>query len=580
MKGFLKEISESGRTFKVETVHKDNSRQSSQNNQKQESTGAMTTTTNEGKVSSGSLLVCERCFTRHVGQYTIKCHKCGKIGHKARYCKEKNVAMGANAQPIWTCYDYGEQGAAPVAHAPYHLAPSEMREFQRNFESRWRKDLFVLVHHRGEHRIDDLFDQLQGSSVYSKIDLRLGYHQLCIKEEDILITAFRTRYGHFEFQVMPFGLTNAPAVFMDLMNRVYKPYIDKFIIVFPMIFWFILSARRRAWKAFKDYFELALKMRELYAKFSNIKAIRNWAAPTTPTKVRQFLGLAGYYQSAPILALPEGMKDFIVFDCYASLSVMKRVDSNGKSDSVMETLFVWNELSIKNRLGLLNNLNDLFGKMERITMDFVSGLPRTPSGYDMMWVIVDRLTKSVHFLSTKKTDTLEKLTQLKLKSGDSLQKALGTNLDMSTAYHPQTDQSERTIQTLKDMLRACVIDFGSSWDCHLPLVEFSYNNKLIREMTEKIVQIKICLLTARSHQKSYADRRTKPLEFKVGDVVLLKVSPWKGVVRFEKRGKLSPRYIGPFKILARAVPILYLEKRRRVTGIHSTYHSFESSRNA
>ncbi|GJU22323.1 putative reverse transcriptase domain-containing protein [Tanacetum coccineum] len=187
-------------------------------------------------------------------------------------------------------------------------------------------------------------------------------------------------------------------------------------------------------------------------------------------------------------------------------------------------------------MGLLNNLNDLFGKMERITMDFVSGLPRTPSGYDMMWVIVDRLTKSVHFLSTKKTDTLEKLTQLKLKSGDSLQKALGTNLDMSTAYHPQTDQSERTIQTLKDMLRACVIDFGSSWDCHLPLVDLSAGVRLeivtltgpemIREMTEKIVQIKNRLLTARSRQKSYADRITKPLEFKVGDMVLLK-SQWK-----------------------------------------------------
>ncbi|GKA45797.1 putative reverse transcriptase domain-containing protein [Tanacetum coccineum] len=154
----------------------------------------------------------------------------------------------------------------------------------------------------------------------------------------------------------------------------------------------------------------------------------------------------------------------------------------------------------------------------------------------------------------------------------SLQKALGTNLDMSTAYHPQTDgQNKRTIQTLKDMLCACVIDFGSSWDRHLPLAEFSYNNsyhasikvapyvalygqkcrspvcwsevgdsqltdpELICETTKKIVKIKNCLLTARSRQKSYADRRTKPLEFEVGDTVLLKVSPWKGAVRFGKR---------------------------------------------
>ncbi|GJV49836.1 putative reverse transcriptase domain-containing protein [Tanacetum coccineum] len=139
-------------------------------------------------------------------------------------------------------------------------------------------------------------------------------------------------------------------------------------------------------------------------------------------------------------------------------------------------------------------------KWERITMDFVTGLPRTSSGYDSIWVIVDRLTKSAHFLPMKKTDSMEKLTQQYLKevvcrhgvplsiisdrdsrfaSGfwRSLQNALGTNLNMSTAYHPETDgQSERTIQTLEDMLRACVIDFGGSWDRHLPLVEFSYNN--------------------------------------------------------------------------------------------------------
>ncbi|GJR59907.1 putative reverse transcriptase domain-containing protein [Tanacetum coccineum] len=112
-------------------------------------------------------------------------------------------------------------------------------------------------------------------------------------------------------------------------------------------------------------------------------------------------------------------------------------------------------------------------KWERITMDFMSGVPRTPSGYDIIWVIVDRLTKSAHFLPMKKTDSMEKLTRLYLKEIEEL----GTNLDMSTAYHPQTDgQSERTIQMLEDMLRAYVIDFGSSWDRHQPLVEFSYNS--------------------------------------------------------------------------------------------------------
>ncbi|GKE76350.1 putative reverse transcriptase domain-containing protein, partial [Tanacetum coccineum] len=211
--------------------------------------------------------------------------------------------------------------------------------------------------------------------------------------------------------------------------------------------------------------------------------------------------------------------------------------------------------------GLLQQPEIPVWKWERITMDFVSGFPRTPSGYDTIWVIVDRLTKSAHFLPMKKTDSIEKLTRLYLKEivcrygvpvsiisdrdihftsrfWRSLQEALRMNLDMSTAYHPQMDgQSERIIQMLEDMLRACVIDFGSSWDRHLPLVEFSYNNsyhasikaapyealygrkcrspvcwsevgdsqltgpELIRDTTEKIIQIKNRLLTARSRQK-------------------------------------------------------------------------------
>ncbi|GJR99234.1 putative reverse transcriptase domain-containing protein [Tanacetum coccineum] len=968
--------------------HKDNLRQSSQNNQKQGNAQAMTTTPNEGKVSSGSLSMYERCFTHHVGQCTIKCHKYGKIGHKARYCKEKNVITGANTQPIWTCYNCGEQGhtrnrcpkkvkqeevgesrgrayaikdAEPqgpnvvintsyeveladgrivsmntvlkgctlnlvnhlfeidlipielgtfdviigmdwlvkhdavivygerVVHIPYgnetlivesdkgmsrlKKKPKEkrledvpvIRDFSKVFPeelpglppprqllekrfielSEQLRELlekgfieFITVGSTGVvrekerwvfrmcidyrelnkltikncyplPRIDDLFDQLQGSSV--------------------------TRYGHFEFQVMPFGLTNTLAVFMDLMNRVCKPYLDKFVVVFIADILVYSKDKEKHEKHLEIILEL-LKKEILDAKFSKcdfwldsvqfrghmidyngvhvdsakIKAIRNWAAPTTPTEVRQFLGLAGYYQSAPILALPEGTKDFVVY-CDASLKGYEAVLMQRKKviayasrksktheenytthdlelGAVVFALKLWRhylygtkcvvftdhmslqyilnqkELNMRQRrwiellsdydceiryhLGKANVVadalsqkerikplrvralmmtvhNDLpkqilkaqkeamkkknvkvenlgrlikqifkfhpdrtrcFGnhvwlpqfsglrdlikheshkskyfihlgsdkmyqdlkllywwlnmkadiatyKRERITMDFVSGLPRTPSGYDTIWVIVDRLTKSAHFLPTKKTDTMEKLTQLYLKEivcrhgvpiliisdrdihftyrfWRSLQKALGTNLDMSTAYHPQIDgQSERTIQTLKDMLRACVIDFGSSWDRQFTLVEFSYKNsyhtsikaasfealygrkcrspvcwseigdsqltgpELIREMTKNIVQIKNRLLTARSHQKSYADRRSKSLEFEVGDMVLLKVSPWKGVIRFGKRGKLSPRYIGPFKILERVGPVAYtLELPEELKGIHNTFH--------
>ncbi|GKD59966.1 putative reverse transcriptase domain-containing protein [Tanacetum coccineum] len=272
-------------------------------------------------------------------------------------------------------------------------------------------------------------------------------------------------------------------------------------------------------------------------------------------------------------------------------------------------------------------------KWEKITIDFVTKLPKTSSGQDTIWVIVDRLTKSAHFLPMKETDLTEKLTRQYLKEvvsihgvpvtiisdrdnrftshfWQSLQKALGTQLDMSTTYHPQTDgQSERTIQTLEDMLRAYVINFGKGWDRHLPLVEFSYDNsyhtsikvapfealygrkcrspicwaevgdsqligpEIVHETTENIIHIKSRIQAAHDRQKSYTDVRRKPLDFQVGDVVMLKVSPWKGVIRFGKWGKLNPQYIRPFKILAKVGTIAYrLELPEQLSRVHSTFH--------
>ncbi|GJR99199.1 putative reverse transcriptase domain-containing protein [Tanacetum coccineum] len=245
-------------------------------------------------------------------------------------------------------------GAAPVARAPYRLAPSEMEElstqlqelsdkgFIRPSSSPWgapvlfvkKKDdtFWMCIDYRELNkltiknrypllRIDDLFDQLHGSSVYSKIDLRSGYHQLRVRDEDIPKTALRTRYGHYEFQVMPFGLTNAPAAFMDLMNRVCRPYLDKFVIVFIDDI-LVYSKTKEEHDAHLRLILKLLKKEELYAKFSKcdfwlsrvqflghvidsdgihvdpakIEAIKEWESPKTPTEIRHFLGLIGYYR--------------------------------------------------------------------------------------------------------------------------------------------------------------------------------------------------------------------------------------------------------------------------------------------
>ncbi|GJT01549.1 putative reverse transcriptase domain-containing protein [Tanacetum coccineum] len=630
---------------------------------------------------------------------------------------------------------------------------------------------------------------------------------------------------------------------MDLMNRVCKPYLDKFVIVFIDDILIYSKDEREHEEHLKTILEL-LKEEKLYAKFSKcefwipkvqflghvidskgihvdpakIESIKDWASPKTPTEIRQFLGLAGYYRrfiegfskiaksmtkltqkgikfdwgekeenafqlikqklcSAPILALPEGSEDFVVYCdashkglgavlmqrekviAYASRQLKVHEKNYTTHDlelgSVVFALKIWRhylygtrctvftdhkslqhildqkELNMRQRrwLELLsdydcdirylqetqssgrcaepieaqkpeNIVNEDVGgmirrdipkerlepradgtlclhsrswipcygdlrsvimheshkskysihpgsekmyqdvkklfwwpnmkadiatyvskcltcarvkaehqrpsgllvqpeipewKWDNITMDFITKLPRSSQGFDTIWVIVDRLTKSAHFLPIRENDPLDKLARLYLnrivarhgipasiicdRDGRftsnfwrSFQKALGTDISMSTAYHPETDgQSERTIQTLEDMLRACVIDFGKGWVKHLPLAEFSYNNsyhasikaapyealygrkcrspvcwaevgeaqltgpELIQETTEKIVLIKQRMQAAQDRQKSYADRKRKPMEFEVGDRVMLKT--FRGVLA--KVGKVD-----------------------------------------
>ncbi|GJX57007.1 putative reverse transcriptase domain-containing protein, partial [Tanacetum coccineum] len=394
----------------------------------------------------------------------------------------------------------------PEVTIPYRLAPSEMQELSTQLQELSNKAFirpssspWGALNRYPLPRIDDLFDQLQGSSVYSKIDLRSGYHQLRVREEDILKTVFKTRYGHYEFQVMPFGLTNTLAVFMDLMNRVCKPYLDKFMIVFIDDILIYSHSKEEHEEHLKQILEL-LRNEQLYAKFSmcefwlpkvqfighmidsegihvdpaKIESIKDWASPKTLTEIRQFLGLAGYYRrfikgflkiakpmtkltkksvkydwgekeeaafqllkhklySAPILSLPEGSENFVVYydASHRRLDTLSRKERikplrvlpsqilNSQVEAMKEENVKEENLRVKAEhqkpSGLLVQPKIPQGKWERITMDFVTKLAKTSSGHDSIWVIVDRLTKSVHFLSMKETDTMEKLMRLYLK---------------------------------------------------------------------------------------------------------------------------------------------------------------------
>ncbi|GJS64930.1 putative reverse transcriptase domain-containing protein [Tanacetum coccineum] len=507
--------------------------------------------------------------------------------------------------------------AAPVARAPYRLALSKMKElsdqlkelsdkgFIRPSSSPWgapvlfvkKKDrsFRMCINYRELNkltvknryplpRIDDLFDQLQGSSVYSK--------QTC--------------------------------------EQVCKPYLDKFMIVFIDDILIYSKNKKEHTEHLKAILEL-LKKEELYAKFSKCEFWLpkfDWGdkAEVAFQLIKQKLC------SAPNLALPEGSEDF---NNHKSLQhILDQKEMNMRQPHWLELLSDY-DCEIHYHLGKANVVADALSRKEQnkplrvraLVMTIGLNLPKqileaqieaqkleNIKNEDVGGMIKkDIPNEKLGFTNIRRFEDSDhaRVPQVKiLYPSGSLQKALGTSLDMSIAYHPQSDgQSERTIQTLEDMLHACVIDFGNGWVKHLPLVEFYYNNnyyasikvapleelygrkcrslicwaevgevqltgpEIVQETTKKIIQIKQRIQAARDRQKSYADLKCKPMDFQVRDRVMLKVSPWKRVVRFGKRGKLNPRYVGPFKVLEKVGAVAYkIELPQELSRGHNTFH--------
>ncbi|GKC36969.1 putative reverse transcriptase domain-containing protein [Tanacetum coccineum] len=340
--------------------------------------------------------------------------------------------------------------------------------------------------------------------------------------------------------------------------------------------------------------------------------MKDWASPKTQTEIHQFLGLAGYYRkfiegfskiiksmikltqkgvkfdwgdkqeasfqllkqklcNAPILVLLEGRKDFVVYcDLLHKELVMtialdlpkqilnaqteaRKLENNKNKD-------VGGQGWASKAIGFVGATEIPHWKWDNITMDFVTKLPTSKNvpkgGSHEAWIHVSIIC--------------DRDPRFALKFWRSLQKDLGTSLDMSTAYHPQTEgHSERTIKTLEDMLRACVIDFGKGWVNHFPLVEFSYNNSYHASIKAAPFEA----LYGRKCRSPVCWAERKPMKFQVGDSVMLKVSPWKGVVRFGKRGKVNPRYVRPFKVLEKVGAVAYkLDLPQELSKVHNTFH--------
>nr|GEV38786.1 putative reverse transcriptase domain-containing protein [Tanacetum cinerariifolium] len=529
-------------------------------------------------------------------------------------------------------------GAQPISKAPYRMAPGVPVLFVKKKDGSMRLNIDYRELNRITVRsrypllqIDDLFDQLQGAKFFSKIDFRSGYHQLRVKEQDVSKTAFRTRYGHYEFIVMPFGLTNAPAVFMDLMNRVFHEYLDKFVIVFIVDILVYSKTREEHEDHLLIMLEI-LRQKKLYAKFSKcdfwlgqvaflghivsadginmdpakVKAITKWPRPTTVTKVRSFLGLAGYYrrfvEGFSLLALPltklmqKGEKFFGMKNekrkglgcvlvqhgkviAYASRQMKPYEENYPTHDlelaAVVFALKIW-------RHYLYGETCDIFTDHKSLKYIFTQ---KELNMKQMRWLeLLKDYSANIQYhhrkanvvadaLSRKNSETMaclkfqpEIIKDLKLMEVEDprftlrfwkgLQNAWGMRLKFSTSFHPQTDGWHASIKGAPfELLYGRKCRATICWnEVREHVIE---GPELVKVTNEKVSIAKEKLKEARSRQKSYVDRHRRALEFKPGDRMFLKVSMCRGVRRFGLKGKLSPRFIGPFEILDRVGEVSY-----------------------
>nr|GEY70729.1 hypothetical protein [Tanacetum cinerariifolium] len=489
-----------------------------------------------------------------------------------------------------------------LARMGYEKPSTKLTFYKAFFSSQWKFLIHTILQSMSAKRTS--WNEFSFAMASAVICLSIGYHQLRVHEDDIPKTAFQTRYGHFEFTVMPFGLTNAPIVFMDLMN----------------------------WEV--HFLGHVVNQSGIHMDPSKIEAVKNWKATTTPSKVRSFLGLASYYRrfianfskiAKPLTLLTQKNKKY-EFYCDASNQGLGCVlMQRGKIE-----LFSDYECEIRYHLGKVNVVADALSRKERVkprrvremamTIQFrvkemilaaqrdvrriilneayISRYPVHP-GTDKMyhdmcdmywWLGMKRdiaiyISKCLNCAKVKvghqrpsgllqQPDYQNGNGQITSHFWQTVQKALRKRLDFSTAYHPQADgQSERTIQTLEDMLREFVIDFGGSWDVHLPLFEFSNNNSYrssIRCAPFEALYGRKCrppVLWAKIEEGSLiVPELVLEMTYKV-------VSPWKCVVCFGKKGKLAPRYVGPFEILKR---ISFVANRLRLpeelNSVHDTFH--------